>query len=364
MRQLLFSLTVLTACAGKAPNNDQPPEVDAAADGPPVQAGVRISGKAMDYFTAVVLDASTVSTDGIDPQKSATSVIDGTYAIDDVPFASNFYLSAVKANYRPTRNTPTSVADQPVLQDVYILSIPDVRRQYITGGLGEPTLGKAFLAAEMKNDLGAPLEGIPLANITVVDAAGVVVPGIKGPLFFGANGDVDPAITVATAFQGRSRVAVFDLPPGTFSLKVTYPDGAGIPKDALAAITASADGAVLASTGGMVAGGGNLDPTFAADIHPRLQKAALGGLGCGNCHTAGGAGAVLPMDDLPATVLANMQARLGVLDIATPANSLLLTKPLYEPPPALQNHPNATFLDANDPDYKLIMLWITNGLKP
>ncbi|MEJ7598600.1 MAG: hypothetical protein WKG01_11885 [Kofleriaceae bacterium] len=367
MRQLLFltTFTILAGCAGKAPGDQNPPDdPDSGIDTPPAAAGVRVSGKAMDYFTAVVLEASTVATDGIDPQKTATSVADGTYALDDIPIASSLYLSATHTNYRLTRNMPTTVADQPVLQDVYVLSIPDIQRQYVTGGFGAPTAGQAFLAAELKNDLGAPLEGIPLANITLLDDAGLPVIGTKGPLFFGANGDVDPALLTATAFQGRSRVALFDLPPGTYSLKVTYPDGAGIPKDALAPVTATADGAVLAATGGMLAGGGNLDPTFAIDIYPRLQKAALGGLGCANCHTAGGAGAVLPYDDLPATVLANMQARLGVLDLATPANSLLLTKPLYEPPPTPQNHPNATFLDINDPDYKLFLRWITNGAKP
>jgi MFS superfamily sulfate permease-like transporter len=41
---------------------------------------------------------------------------------------------------------------------------------------------------------------------------------------------------------------------------------------------------------------------------------------------------------------------------------LFLTKPLYEPPP--YNHPNATFIDVNDANYKLFLLWITNGAKP
>jgi len=363
MRQILYSLTVLAACTGKTPPSDQPPELDAAVDTPPVVAqSVRVSGKAMDYFTGLVLDSSTVSTDGIDPQKSATSVADGSYAIDDIPFASSLFLSATHANYRSTRNTPTTIADQPVLQDVYVMSIPDVSRQYVTGGFGQPTLGKAFLAAEMKTELGTPLEGIPLANITLVDSAGVAVPDTKGPLFFGANGDVDPALTVATAFQGRSRVAVFDVPPGVYTLKVI--DAQATPKTATATITGTADGAVLAMTGGMVPGGGNLDPKFATEIHPRLQKAALGGLGCANCHTAGGSAAVLPYDDVPATVLANMQAITGVINLAAPADSLLLTKPLYEPPGTPQNHPNATFLDVNDPDYKLFLLWITNGAKP
>jgi len=73
---------------------------------------------------------------------------------------------------------------------------------------------------------------------------------------------------------------------------------------------------------------------------------------------------VLPYDDAAATVLSHMQAITGVIDLATPANSLFLHKPLYEPPPTLQDHPNATFLDANDPDYKLFLLWITQGAKP
>ena len=73
---------------------------------------------------------------------------------------------------------------------------------------------------------------------------------------------------------------------------------------------------------------------------------------------------MLPYDDVPATVLANMQAITGVINLAAPADSLLLTKPLYEPPGTPQNHPNATFLDVNDPDYKLFLLWITNGAKP
>ena len=44
--------------------------------------------------------------------------------------------------------------------------------------------------------------------------------------------------------------------------------------------------------------------------------------------------------------------------LATPATSMLLTKPLYEDPP---NHPNATFLDVSDPDYIVILQWIEQG---
>ena len=54
----------------------------------------------------------------------------------------------------------------------------------------------------------------------------------------------------------------------------------------------------------------------------------------------------------------------GVINAVTPADSFLLKRPLYEAPPTPQDHPNATFIDVNDSDYKLFLLWITNGAKP
>ena len=105
------------------------------------------------------------------------------------------------------------------------------------------------------------------------------------------------------------------------------------------------------------------NPTFATHIYPKLQKAALGGLGCANCHTAGGPAGGVIQYDLGATItLENMRARPGLINLIAPANSLLLTKPLYEPAP--YNHPNATFIDINDADYKLFLLWITQGTLP
>ena len=81
---------------------------------------------------------------------------------------------------------------------------------------------------------------------------------------------------------------------------------------------------------------------------------------CANCHTLGGpAGGAIKYDDPAALTLTNMKAIPGLLDLTTPALSLFLTKPLYEPAP--YNHPNATFIDINDPDYKLFLLWITQG---
>ncbi len=156
-------------------------------------------------------------------------------------------------------------------------------------------------------------------------------------------------------------------------------------------VTAVADGVVLTESAplatlstGSDAGSGSDDPThpsFAQDIYPRLQRASAGGLGCADCHTNGGAAAILPYDGEPGAVLAAMlavgsgsgsgsaDAGVGsdgvlVIDLVNPARSLLLVKPLYEVPPIPQDHPNATFLDTNDPNYQLFLLWITQGAKP
>ena len=66
----------------------------------------------------------------------------------------------------------------------------------------------------------------------------------------------------------------------------------------------------------------------------------------------------LRYDDLAATVHATLLARPGVINVASPIDSLLLSKPMYEVPP---NHPNATWLDDQNPSYQTVLLWITAG---
>jgi hypothetical protein len=312
---------------------------------------------------ATPLAMASVTTDGITPPKMAVSTDTGDYELPVLPPNSKVFLDVARANYRTTRNVATAIEEAPVMQDLYVLSIADVNRQYATAG-APVGAGKAFLAAELRDVNNQPLVGIAKDAVVLHDMNDQPVPGIIGPHFFGAVGDIDPALLASEAHDGRSRVAILDVPPGTYKLKVTYPDGAAGTTTSIVNVTTSADGATLALAGGPLPGQTALDPKFATDIYPRLQKAANGGIGCANCHTANGAGAVLVLDAGAQQSLANIMARPGVLDAVTPANSLLLTKPLYEQPPAPQNHPNATFLDTNDADYKLILAWITNGAKP
>ena len=370
-------MVVLAACAGKVPKNpggDTPDASTPPADAPPADTSQMLSGKAMDYFGNVALPDTMVATDGISPQVTSTSAMDGAYQLQ-IAVGSKLFLVATRTNYRPTRSTPVTVNDMPVTQDVYVMSNADVTRQYTTLGK-TPTAGTAFLAAELQKNDGTPLEGIPLTDVKLLDANMQPVAGVLGPYFFGTAGDIDPALTTATAYNGKSRVAFLDVPPGTYSLAVTYPNAMNGNTQLLTTVTTAADGATLALSGGGGTGSGTgtgsgsgsgsagTPPSFATDIYPKLQRAAQGGLGCANCHTANGPGAVLIYDDPAATVLANMKAAAGVINLTTPASSLFLVKPLYEQPPLMQDHPNATFLDTNDPNYKLFLLWISDGAMP
>jgi hypothetical protein len=307
---------------------------------------------------------STVSSDGIDPPMMATSIAEGAYALENVPSGSKVFFSVSHTGYRPTRNVAVGIADAAVIQDLYVMSVADVNRQYTTDGK-IPTPGKAFVIAELQRINGMPADAVPLADIKLLDNLDAPVPGVIGPYVIGAAGDITPgvAITVTEAHNNKVRVAFLDVPPGTFKVNMTVP---GQTQLVTSSMTTVADGATLHKVGGMGGGGGgggNLNPKFATDVFPRLQTAAKGGLGCGNCHTLGGLGGVLVFDGTATTVLEAMKAIPGVIDLVAPGSSLLLTKPLYEPTPP-QNHPNATFIDLNDLDYKLINLWITQGALP
>ncbi len=371
MRQLISSLTcfglaslvALGGCAGKAPSGPggDDAEVDAGVDATPDPVGLRLSGKTMDYFTAATpMDMAAIASDGVTPPMMVTSAAGGLYELNGVPTGSKVYFTVSRTLYRPTRNPPVTVEGVPVMQDLYMATVADINRQYATAN--KPvTAGRAFLAAELRRNNGLPLEGIAPTDVVLHDSAGAPVI-VAGTYFFGAAGDVDPALLTATAVGGRSRVAMLDVPPGNYTLKVTYPNGQGGTQISETPVTFTADGATLAISGGVMAGGGTpiTNPKFTTDIYPKLQKAAAGGLGCANCHTLGGpAGGVLKFDDTPTLTLTNMKAIVGVLDLTTPALSRFLTKPLYEPAP--YNHPNATFVDINDNDYKLFLKWIQQG---
>lgn len=359
-RAFALAFAATAACAGDPPD---PSAVDAAdptdgdvSDAPPI-ATLSVSGKSKDYFTGATMQSVMLTTEGMEPEATGASDAMGDFTLDAVPAGSVFYVHATRDLYRLTRNLPVRVEEASVVADQHLVSLADSRRQYVSLGL-TPTTGTAVVFANLIRNNGMPLEGVPLADIVLVDGLGAAVG--RGPFFFGAQGDLvsNAILATSTAFNGRARVGFLDVPVGAATLKVTYTTGGGMPRTEEVAIVATADGASLATTGNLP-----MDPmpgarTFTADVYPRLQTAANGGLGCANCHTALGPAALLQYD-LPVQMAYDaIRARPNVVNLLAPAESLLLVKPLYEDPP---NHPNATFLDVNDPDYLVFLQWITQG---
>lgn len=365
----LFLLAGISGCPGAAPD-DQNAQPDASTEGDASTTALMLSGKVMDYFGGTAVADVMLATDGLQPPGQATSAADGAYQVE-VAVGSKLFLLASKTAYRTTRNTSVDIGEMPVTQDVYLMSEQDVRNQYTAVG-ATPTAGTAIVIADLRRNNNMPLDGIPLTNIQLLDAANQPVATAKGPFGFNAGGSVDQAVTTVTTYSGKARIAYLDVPPGTYTLAVTYLNGMNQNTTMNTSVTAAADGGTLLVTGGMGGGGGGggdggatvTDPSFAMHIYPKLQRAGAGGLGCANCHTLTGPAAVLKYDEAPGTVLANITAIPGVINATTPADSLLLKRPLYEAPPLPQDHPNATFLDVNDADYKLFLLWIQKGAKP
>ena len=319
----------------------------------------------MDYFTGDPLAAAAVTTDGLTPALATTSGADGAYSID-VAVGSKLFADISHASFRTSRSSIISVADVDLTENLYALASADVTRQFSSVGVTQ--VSGTIVAIDLQKDNGDPFTGLALTAITLVDPNNLAVAGVNGPFFFGAAGDLDPAVVTSTAYgvTPRARAAFLNVPAGSYTVITTFNDGAA--RTYKTPIVVDAGGATITLSGGananLTAASTITDPSFATDIYPRLQKAAKGGLGCGNCHTAGGLGAVLPYDNAdPAVTLAAIKAAANVINATTPAASRFLTYPLYETTPP-QNHPNATFLDVNDPNYKLFLLWITNGTKP
>ena len=170
MRYLLGLLSVV-GCSGSVPAIGPP---DAEIDGA-IEAGLTVSGKTLAYFTNMPLGATALATDGLQPAVLTTSAADASYALDHVPIGSKLFVSASRMMYRPTRSLPIDVADMPIARDLYVMSVADTGRQYVSLGK-TATPGKAVLFAEMQNDAAAPVVGIPLGTAVVLVVCASIQP--------------------------------------------------------------------------------------------------------------------------------------------------------------------------------------------
>jgi len=97
-------------------------------------------------------------------------------------------------------------------------------RQYTAVGL-TPTPGTAVVFATLVDTKGAPLVGVSVTDIQLLD--GTSLPVGLGPYMFGSTGDIvdNNTLSVTAAFDGRSRVAFLAVPVGRLTLRVIFSSG-------------------------------------------------------------------------------------------------------------------------------------------
>jgi hypothetical protein len=204
-----------------------------------VSSSVSVSGVMRDYFTTAPLAAVALTAED-HPGLVTTSAANGSYTFTFVSSTSTLRAVAALTNYRSTRNETLTIGSSAVAADLFAISLADATRQYTAVGL-TPTANTGVVVVNLRDAAGQPREGIPVADIVLLDATQAPV-GL-GPFVFGVAGDVVPhsTLAVSTAFVGRSRVAFLDVPPGAYMLSVTIPG----PQTVTASVVVTASGATL-----------------------------------------------------------------------------------------------------------------------
>lgn len=327
-----------------------------ASGGGSVVEALAVSGSIVDFGDGAPIGTSgTVSVSGLNPAPTIT-VTGADFTISGVaPFSVFQILSGAPPDYRNTYNIATEVEDADV------------------SGVEASVVSEAFVA-DLQNELGVtPAAGTGIVLGRVIDDAGMPRAGIDGGVF--QLNDADPptgphfldAQKVPDAALGETSgsgwVVFFDVPAGLVSFSAAAGSGytvvaAQSPVAAnvvtLADITVS-DGELMLPT----------NVSFGGDVVPIFAKR-----GCEVCHSGNSIGADLgdlALNGGNSKIHRELTEEISPnydktrVDLVEPANSLLLTMPSLEDPP--DAHPNATFASPTDPDYLILLGWITEGAK-
>lgn len=351
---LLAALLALGACSsdgGNDVNGDGDGDGDGADAGADI-ASYTVTGSAVDFATGETLDSATITTDGITPPPTV-SVTGADFEIANVPPGSVFYLLAGSPpEYLDTYSAAIEVGEAD-LDDVVAGVVSEDYLAGLAEAFGvEPQDGTGVLIARAVDDAGEPVADLPAAAFQLDGGPAT------GPFFLDENREPDPALE-ATSASGY--VVYVDVEPG--EVAITAAEGSDYTMTMASSPVASATATlgVVAITEGDTPLPMNV--SFSDDIVPIFAMR-----GCTACHSGGGIG-----KDLGGLVLDGGENRIykelteelspndNILrvDLEMPADSLLLRMPSREDPP--DRHPNSTFASPQDPDYLLILAWISEG---
>lgn len=310
-----------------------------------------VNGTVRDFETGEPISASaTVSTDGLVPAPTV-SINGADFTIQDIPPFSLFHiLAGSPPNYRSTYNMATEVTDHHLMDvDIYVAS--EAYLASLADAFGVQG-GGSIILAQVVDENGAPAAGIPGTAFDLDDS-------VIGPYFLDADRKPAPG---ASETSSSGYVVLFNAPAGLLSVKALAGSGYTMTMaDSPVAPTAATLAEITVKIGEQVGLPQNV--SFSQDISPIFQRR-----GCVVCHDGNGIGkdlGNLHLNGSPEKMYKELAEEVSLnfgtlrIDRVTPENSLLLTMPSAEDPP--DPHPNVTFTGADDPDYLLILAWITEG---
>jgi hypothetical protein len=313
-----------------------------------------VTGTAVDFETGEAIDGSaTVSTSGLTPPPTI-STTGADFTIEGVPPFSVFnILAGSPPEYRSTYNIATEVEESNVdgiearvLSESYLASLEEAFA-------AEADAGTGVLIAQVVDEGGQGVAGVPAAAFAVNNAA-----PLAGPYFLDDALQPDPE-ALETSASGY--VVFYSLEPGLVS--VSAAEGSGYtmvmasapvaPTAATVSVITITDGEVEIPTG----------VSFANDVRPIFERR-----GCEICHSGNGIGrdlGNLTLDSADNLIYRELTEEISPnhqvtrIDLENPPGSLVLTMPSPEDPP--DAHPNVTFASPADPDYLMLLGWITDG---
>lgn len=337
----ILPFVLMAACGGGGGGGD---------DGP-LGGSHTVEGSVIDFSSnADVTGAASVSTSGLSPNPTITTQ-GASFTIDGVPDNSTFsVLASVSPTHRATYSPAISVATDD-LDGVHVFAVSETFLSSLSAAFGvTPTAGRGILLAKLVDDGGAPRAGINASTALAPDGGAA----IDGPYYLDAQLAPDGAAAMTSS---SGWVIYFEVEPGVVGMAVGTAGNVTVdmPSSPINA------GAVTIATVKVVDGAQVLpmNVSFGTQITPIFDRR-----GCVNCHSGNGPGrdlGGLTLDGGNNLIYRELVEEIPNtrVNVAMPSTSKVLTMPLLESPP--DAHPNVTWTSTSDPDYLLLLAWITEG---
>ena len=316
-------------------------------DDGPLGGSLRVSGDVVDLQTEeAVTGGASVTTSGVAPTPQVTTQ-GARFVIEGVPENSAFHiLASVPPTHRATYSPAVTVTTDDV-EGVKAFAVSESFLADMAAAFGvDPSAGKGILLARIVDASGRPRAGVAG---TALDVDGIA----DGPYFLDDAMAANPALT-ATSASGWA--VFFELDPGVAGMSAAT--GSDLTLDM--PVSPVASGAVTVVTVRATDGETTLptNVSFSRQVFPIFSRR-----GCEACHSGNGIGrdlGGLTLDGSTNLVYRELREEsLARVVVASPATSLVLTMPSREDPPDL--HPTVVFPSSSDPDYQLLLAWITEG---